>query len=261
MSKGIVFRTIFFAVLLIGATFLFKSLKSSPEPVKPAQTASVPELKARPVPKPTPARDDFAPPAPVPVVPAAAIPAPAAPVELVAVQSGPPSARQLMDELTALSGTHGPITKEQAEKFKQNLAELVRQGAGSVPAIREFLDKNLNADYVEASGGDQLGYSSLRAGLFDALKQIGGPEAQAATLEVLQTTAMPSEILELAKNLEEQAPGQYREQILNAAHEALDMASANQLGNNVEVGPIFRIFEAFGESGVRSAAASDATKK
>src|SRR5438552_3004746 len=158
MSKGIVFRTIVFAVMVVGAAFLFKSWKGSPEPVKPAQTASVPEVEAPPVPKPTPPRDDFAPPAPVPVVPA-----PPAPVGLVAVQPGPLSARQLMDELTALSGTHGPITKEQAEKFKQNLAELVRQGAGSVPAIREFLDKNLNADYVEASGGDRLGCSSLGA--------------------------------------------------------------------------------------------------
>src|SRR4051794_6363465 len=111
MSKDVVFRTIIFAVLLIGAAFLFKSLKSSPEAVKPAQTASAPELKARPVPKPTPARNEPAPPAPVP-----AVPAPVAPVELVAVQSGPLSPRQLMDELTALNGAHGPITKEQAEK-------------------------------------------------------------------------------------------------------------------------------------------------
>src|SRR4051794_23527106 len=91
MSQGIVFRTIVFAVLLIGTALLFKSLKSSPEPVKPATTALVPELKARPVPKPVPAQDDFAPPAPVPVVPVPAVPAPAAPVELVVVQSGPRS--------------------------------------------------------------------------------------------------------------------------------------------------------------------------
>jgi len=152
-----------------------------------------------------------------------------------------------MAELAEI-GTRGPIAREQAETFKKNLQELVRQGAASVPAIREFLAKNLDTYYAGVGGGEELGYSSFRASLFDALKQIGGPEAQAAMLEAIQTTALPAELLELAKNLDQEAPGQYRGQILNAAQTALKMATANQLGSDVELGPAFRILQNYGEA-------------
>jgi hypothetical protein len=163
-----------------------------------------------------------------------------------------------MAELTELSGMTGPLTREQAEKFKQDLAELVTQGAASVPAIQAFLAKNVEFNYAELNGGDQLGYSSFRASLFDTLKQIGGPEAQAAMVQALQTTALPTEMLELAKNLDQDAPGQYREQMLSAARDAITMASANQLGTNVEVGPAFRLLQNYGEANtVADAAKSD----
>jgi hypothetical protein len=155
-------------------------------------------------------------------------------------------ARQLVEELAAISDSRDPITKEQAERFKENLAELVRQGTAAIPAIREFLAKNLDAYYVDYQGGDQLGFATLRAALFDALKQIGGPEAQTAMVEALNTTSLPFEILELAKNLEQEAPGLYREQILKATRESLDMAEANLIGSNIEVGPLYRVLENYG---------------
>jgi hypothetical protein len=167
--------------------------------------------------------------------------------ESVAPGPGPRPAAELVAEMAALNGTNGPITSEQAEKFKQDHAALIAQGRTSVPEIQELLDKNVDNDFADIAGGDQLGYSSLRASLFDALREIGGPEAQAATLHVLQTTAFPSELLELSKNLDEAAPGQYRDEIAKAARESLEMASANQLGNNVEIGPVFRLLQNYGE--------------
>ncbi|EEF61846.1 hypothetical protein [Pedosphaera parvula] len=245
--SGVLPGAILFAVVIIGVILAFKSFTSAPKPEPLAPVASVPEVKTHPALKATPSWANF--PAPSPV----AVPAPA-----MAVQPEPRSPAQLVDELTELSGTRGPITKEQAERFKEILAELVQQGASAVPAIQDSLNKNANADYAEMAGGDQLGYSSLRASLIDTLKQIGGPEAQAATLQTLQTTAVPSEVLELAKNLEQQSPGQFRDQILNAAQEALDMASANQLGTNVEVGPIFRVLQMYGDPGTHGADANGA---
>jgi len=171
------------------------------------------------------------------------------------------SPEQLVAELAELSSAQGPITKEQAERFKQILAELVRHGGTAVPAIQAYLDKNLDSDYSKLDGGDQLSYSSLRASLFDTLKQIGGPEAQTAMVEVLQTTAVPAEVLELAKDLEQQAPGQYRDQIVTAAREALNMASANQLGSNVEVGPIFRVLQSYGSDTGNHNGGSERTTK
>jgi hypothetical protein len=156
---------------------------------------------------------------------------------------------QLVADLAGLKpdASQNAITTEQAERFKQNMAQLIQQGSASVPAIEEFLTNNVDSAYDSVPGGDQLGYSSLRAGLLDALKQIGGPEAQYAMAQALQTTAVPAEILELAKNLEQQAPGQYSDQIVNAAREAVEMSSQNKLGTNVEVGPAFRVIQSYSD--------------
>jgi hypothetical protein len=167
--------------------------------------------------------------------------------QTVVIQPAAPAvpAQQLVDELAKISDSKKEITPEQAARFKQNITNLVNQGPASVPAIEGFLKKNLNSDFGEISGGDQVGYSSLRSGLIDALNQIGGPEAEAAMVGTLQTTATPSEILELSKDLEQQAPGQYRDQILAAANDAVKMAAQDQLGKNVEVGPAYHIIDAY----------------
>jgi hypothetical protein len=65
-------------------------------------------------------------------------------------------------------------------------------------------------------------------------------------VHVLQTTAEPNEVGELARDLEAQAPGQYRDQILQAAREALDMAHNGQLGKDIERGPLYRVFQSLG---------------
>jgi hypothetical protein len=176
---------------------------------------------------------------------------PSAPAE-----AGPLSTKELMDELTALSGIHPPVTKKQAEKFKHDLEELIHRGPAAVGAIKEFLAKNVDSDFGQVEGGDQLSYSSLRAALFDALKQIGGAEAQGAMLQALQSSAVPAELLDLATDLESQAPGQYRDEILKAAREALEMGAVNQLGTNAELGPAYRILNTYGEAGT----AEDAPK-
>jgi hypothetical protein len=163
---------------------------------------------------------------------------------------------QLIAEILEISAIDGPITPEKAEKFKRNLEELIKQGAASVPAIRELLGKKIEYDFADVSGGEQLGYASLRASLIDALKQIGGPEAQEAMVQVLQTSALPSELLAIANNLDQDAPGQYREQILNAARESLAIAATNQYAN-VELGPAFRILQNYGAANTTADAAKN----
>ena len=155
-----------------------------------------------------------------------------------------------MDELIELSAASGPITKEKAEKIRQDLAELIQQGAAAVPAIQDFLAKNREFNYEGGEGAEILGFPSMRASLIDALDQIGGPEAQGAMLQAIKTSATPAELLALANSLEKQAPGQYRDEILNAAQETLAMAATNQLqlGTNVELGPAFRMLRAYGDA-------------
>ncbi len=180
---------------------------------------------------------------------------PAAPaVALAPAITGPePSAytRQLVSGLTNLDFSRGPITKEQAEQWKQSLQTLTAQGAAGIPAIREFLEKNQEMNFGALSGGDQLGQSSLRSAMINALGQIGGPEATAAMLNTLQSTTLPSEIAQLAQALEQQAPGQYRQETMTAIQEILGMAGKGQL-TGYDVGPLFKVLQNYGDPAAAS---------
>ena len=129
--------------------------------------------------------------------------------------------RQLVN---ALLQPAGALTHEQAVQWKQNLERLIAQGADAVPAIREFLTRNLDLDFGREEG-QMLGYPSVRTAMLDVLQQIGGPEALSLMLETLQTTSDPREIALLARSLDQQAPAQYRQQALSATRETLAMAA------------------------------------
>ncbi len=156
--------------------------------------------------------------------------------------------KKIVDDVVTVASLTNEVTAADAKKFHDGLDELVRKGSASVPAIQDYLDKNLDSNYGDVKGAEELGYSSVRHALLDTLKQIGGPESEGAMVHVLQTTAEPNEVGELAKDLEAQAPGQYRDQILQAAREALDMAYNGQSGSNVERGPLFRVFQNYNAS-------------
>jgi hypothetical protein len=156
--------------------------------------------------------------------------------------------KQVVDTIVSIATLTNEVTHDQAEKFKEGLTELIRQGPASVPAIQDYLDKNLDSNYGDVKGAEELGYSSLRHALVDTLRQIGGPEAEGSMLHVLETTAEPNEVGELGKDLEQMAPGQHRDEVLQAAKEALDLAHNGQLGNNVERGPLYRLFQMYGAS-------------
>jgi hypothetical protein len=135
------------------------------------------------------------------------------------------------------------MTAEQAVQWKYNLSQLVQQGPAGVGAIREFLSQSVDMDFGGA--GRALGYSSARVAMFDALQQIGGPEAVSAMTGVLQTTADPKEIALLARNLAQQDPELYRGEVLNAVHEALTMAASKNLEGS-DVGPLFEVLQKYG---------------
>ena len=152
-----------------------------------------------------------------------------------------------MAALTSLD-LKGPITAEDAQKWKESLQQLVHQGPSSVAAIQEYLAQNQDASYAGVTGADQLGYSSLRAGLLNALGQIGGPESMAAMLQTLQTTVFPTDIATLAATLEQQTPGQYQGDILTAVRGQLALAAQDQLGN-ANVGPLFQLLSSAAANG------------
>jgi hypothetical protein len=162
--------------------------------------------------------------------------------------------QQLADELASIG--KGPITAEQAARFKADLKELIKRGAASVPAIQALLQQNFDDSFGDVKGGDQLGYSGLRSSLIDALNQIGGAAAQSALLDTMNTTAVPSELLQIAQDLNKQAPGQYNDEIVSNVQATLAMASAGQLGTNSELGPAYRTLQNFGNANTTADAAN-----
>jgi hypothetical protein len=201
--------------------------------VKPGSVSAPPRTKAYAVPSRSA-------PAPAPV--------PANPTGAAAAALPPESAhaQQLLQRLSQLDSNQSKITPEQAAAFRQNLKELATQGAAALPAIRQFLEKNQDLAF-DGDATSQIGYSSLRAGLFDTLRQIGGPEATDVFLGTLRGTADPSEIALIARYLDEQEPGQHRQEIVSAARETLEQTAAGQLQAK-EVGPLFQVFQKYGDA-------------
>src|SRR5439155_5900969 len=162
-----------------------------------------------------------------------------------ATVAGP--AQEIIGRLVQMDLGRSPVTAAQAEAIRQNISALAAQGPGAIPAIRAFLARNQDLGFEEASGRSAVGYATLRIGLFDALKQIGGPEAQGILGDTLRTTGDASEIAWLARSLEEQAPGQYRQEAVNAAREALEQAAKGQLAVK-DVAPLFQVLQNYGDA-------------
>lgn len=173
-------------------------------------------------------------------------PAPAAPATAVVTVTAKPDPDAIIARLTAFKSTTPGQTLPQNRQLKRVLHEfesLVDAGESALPAIRAFLARN---EDVEFQGGtlkgardgnvptDFLMPPSLRLGLFDALRRIGGAEAEAMLAGVLKTTARGVEIAYLARVLEELAPGKHRDTAIAAAKDLLanPVAEAAALDKN-----------------------------
>lgn len=147
-----------------------------------------------------------------------------------------------------------------ARQIIHHLEELIAAGPRAVPAIRDFLALREDIDFAGADGGkggrggvpsDFVLPPSLRFGLFDALKQIGGGEAEAVLGEVLSTTGRGAELAWLARTLEEIAPNKYRDTALTAARDLLGRSllanSTNALDRN-DRDHLFSVLAMYGDS-------------
>jgi len=141
-----------------------------------------------------------------------------------------PSPQELLKKLAALKVAPGP---GQGRALRQALAlfEQLRQaGPSALPALREFLVSGQDVAY-EAAGGkggrdvrslaEALAPLSLRFGLFDVVRQIGGADAEAILAESLAGAGRGLEVAYLTQLLEEIAPGKYGDAALAAARALL----------------------------------------
>ncbi len=172
-------------------------------------------------------------------VPGATVTVPGAPAKL--------SPEELITRLRALKTAPGQIRAVRQAIYW--FEDLTSAGPVALPAIRDFLARNEDVDFdfswlTQGSKGgkgatvpnDFVLPPSLRFGLFDVVKQIGGPDAEKILADVLTTTGRGVEVAWLARTLQELAPNKYRDAALAAAHELLNRplaaASASPLDRN-----------------------------
>jgi hypothetical protein len=137
------------------------------------------------------------------------------------------------------------------------------RGESALPAIREFLSRNEDFDLASSQNrtaravGESILPASLRFGLFEVVKRIGGKRAETLLAEVLNTTGRGVELVWLARALQEMAPNQYRESALVSARELLTRpmpAGTVSLVERVDRDSLFEVLTFFGDASFVSAA-------
>ena len=235
-------------LLALGVFVLLRFTKSERPPVAGAAepTAAVEsESSATLSPRTsTPAADDLAARAPAPPPPPKAVRE-----SVPGIVAGSPEAltrtRTLVTNLTQLDPKLQNVTPEVAAWWRRQYEALKNSGPDGIAAIREFMARNEDISFAGLSGKESVGYPSLRLAMLDALASIGGQTGIESLLDVLHTTALPSEIAQLAQHLDTLAPSQYRQELLDSSRAVLAHAQAGEL-KDYDVGSLFQVLGKYG---------------
>ena len=138
---------------------------------------------------------------------------------------------EIIDRLKKIKISSGAGQTKNARLAIQQFETLISIGPRALPAIRDFLSSNAEIDYDSSLSprGSRDGRistefalpPSLRFGLFDVARQIGGPDAEKLLADVLSVTGRGVEIAYLARVLQDMAPNKYRDLCINTARELL----------------------------------------
>jgi hypothetical protein len=115
------------------------------------------------------------------------------------------------------------------------LQDLITAGPSALPAIGEFLARNEDSEFdfsalPKGRGGVPNNFiipPSLRFGLLDVVRQIGGVEGERLLAETMSRTDRGMEVAWLARTLQEIAPNSYRDAALAAARDLLARPAGN----------------------------------
>jgi hypothetical protein len=155
---------------------------------------------------------------------------------------------QLVRALTEVSLQPGELTTEKADQWKQTLEQLIEQGKAAVPALEEFFQSNGDVRLDSIPGGNLLDEPTLRIAFLKVLFDLPTPDNVELQERVLRTTKDPAEITLLARQLELQEPGEYRETIIQAASAVL--AQNGQLPDR-DAAPIIKLLADYGVKRVK----------
>ncbi len=141
--------------------------------------------------------------------------------------------RELLQRLEQTMLRPGPEQSQSIRRVIQLFEDLSDCGPAALPAIRDFLAKNMEFDYEENTDEIRSGWRdgemttdfllppSLRLGLLRTVQRIGGNDAEQILVEVLTSTGRGVEVAYVTRLLEEVAPQKYKEPAITAAHELL----------------------------------------
>ena len=140
-----------------------------------------------------------------------------------------PTAQEILEKLKAVRIAPGPGQSAAVRQAIVLFNELAQLGPDALPAIRQFLALHQDVDYDIGGKGlrdiksltDSVMPASLRLGLFEVVRQIGGEAAEKLLAEVLPGTGRGVEVAYLARVLEGMAPGKYTGTVLTAARDLL----------------------------------------
>ena len=136
------------------------------------------------------------------------------------------TAEDILNELAALQVVAGPGQARTQYRILSLLDQLAQEGPAALPALHQFLAARRDVSYEPSAGTTGGNRSrnnsgmlppSLRFGLFDVVRQIGGPEAEQILVQSAGTTGRGAELVYLAQLLEGFSPGKYRDTVLTAA--------------------------------------------
>ena len=175
--------------------------------------------------------------------------------------AGPNDARvlpkEIIGKLQALRG-NSPAVLRQAVYL---LEELVLAGPSALPSIKEFLARYEDVDLDTAqltsrAARDRIPLEfslppTLRFGLFDVTRRIGGADAESILVESLGRTGRGVEIAWLAAALQQMAPDKYRDQAVGIARGMLANTTAPNPGSPLDRNHrdyLFSVLAMFGDT-------------
>ncbi len=192
---------------------------------------------------------------------------PGAPATAAALAPAPAKATpaEIVARLRALKFGPGPSQTRATRQAIHDLEELIAAGPAALPAIREFFARNEDIDFAPAPGKGGRGAvpdefilpPSLRFGLLDVAKQIGGADAEKVLVEVLGTTGRGAEVAWVARALQQLAPNQYRDAALAAARELLARTPVTNPASPLDRGErdhLFSVLAMYGDNSYVSTA-------
>lgn len=177
--------------------------------------------------------------------------------EHVIVKTAAPDARQLLQRLAELKVTPGAGQNRAIRQVLALFGQLAERGPAALPALRDFLATGQDAAFDIAGGKGArdvkaltgaLIPATLRFGLFDLVRQIGGDEAKDILAGALGQTRRGVELAYVSQLLEEMSPGELRDTALTAARGLL----ASATGSDRDY--LFGVLQRFGDTSYASTA-------